>query len=383
MRSRFVFCVLAVAALLGATACTAPASPDVEPAAELQLAAGFGHTCALLPDRTVKCWGLNLNGELGNGTNVNSPTPTAVTGLSGVTAIASDYYSTCALLLDTTVECWGAQVLLDDTGATGQSLAPVPVPGLSGVTAFDFGQAGGCAVLADQRVECWLNREVGQVPTIVPNLTGVTDVSVGDRHACALKASGTAVCWGDNNYGELGHGTSTQNGSSIFPPLDVVGLTGIKSIEAFDRNGCAVLADDSAACWGTISRGQTASGTWNNTGKQPTPAPAVELTGITQLAGGYQLACAALSDETAKCWGENDYGGLGDPSLTNSPFIGYPTPRPVVGLSGVMSVTTGTSHACAALTDNSVRCWGRNFEGQLGNGVTGSGGPSPVSVTGL
>ena len=123
--------------------------------AVIQVATGYSHTCALLANRTVECWGSNGAGRLGDGTTLNRRTPVAVAGLSGVTAIAAGIH-TCALLADTTVRCWGnnaAGELGDGTLTT--RLTPVAVTGLTGVIAIGIGQHDTCALLADATVRCW------------------------------------------------------------------------------------------------------------------------------------------------------------------------------------------------------------------------------------
>ena len=163
------------------------------------LAAGYGHACALLSNGTMRCWGENRQGQLGNGATANPGTaqPVTVTGISGVTAFTTGAYHTCAVLGGGTVRCWGrndnAQL---GNGTYTSSSTPVAVTGLTGVTAISGGGTHTCAVLSDATVRCWGENEFGQLgtgttassttPAAVVGLSGVVDISVGWRHTCAL-----------------------------------------------------------------------------------------------------------------------------------------------------------------------------------------------------
>jgi alpha-tubulin suppressor-like RCC1 family protein len=200
------------------------------------LALGFGHTCALTKDGAVKCWGLDKYGELGNGTTGEAPfkTPVDVNGLSsGVTAIASSSLHTCALTAGGGVKCWGHN--LDGEigdGTTQDSSVPVDVEGLSsGVTAIGVGSSHTCAVTEAGGVKCWGNNSFGQLgddsttvrhePVDEVNLSsGAVAVALGFDHTCAVLITGAVKCWGGNFYSQLGDGTTTQS----LVPVDVKGL---------------------------------------------------------------------------------------------------------------------------------------------------------------
>ena len=198
------------------------------------VAAGGLHTCAVTSAGAVLCWGENSSGELGNGTTGASLVPVAVKGLSsGVTAVASSSLTTCALVEGGGVKCWGHN--LDGEvgdGTTKDSSTPVDVKGLStGVTAIGVGTSHTCAVTKEGGVKCWGNNSFGQLgdnsttvhhePVDVVGLgSGVVAVALGFDHTCAVLTTGAVKCWGGNFYSQLGNGTTDQS----LVPVDVVGL---------------------------------------------------------------------------------------------------------------------------------------------------------------
>lgn len=215
-------------------------------------------------------------------------------------------------------------------------------------------------------------------PVDVSGLTsGVIALAAGDQHSCALTNAGGVKCWGWNEYGQLGDGTQTQRLTAV----EVSGLTsGVTAIATSYNHTCALTATGGVKCWGVNWYGQLGTGTTTN---RSTPTDVSGLTsGAIALAVGSQHTCALTGAGGVKCWGGNYDGQLGDGT-----FVDRYTPVVVSGLNGVTALAVGGYHACVLTDAGGVKCWGRNYEGELGDGTTTTvvpyGKPNPVDVSGL
>jgi alpha-tubulin suppressor-like RCC1 family protein len=198
-------------------------------------------------------------------------------------------------------------------------------------------------------------------------------------HSCArLGDTGRVLCWGRGGY--LGDGTIS--GSST--PREVPGISAATWLavgggESFGTNlaaSCAILQDGSARCWGDNGQGQLGDGT---NAVRLSPVTVMGLSGAIEITVGGAHACALLNDGTARCWGANGNGQLGDGTR-----IERLTPVPVMGLSTVAHLSAGERHTCAELLDGTVMCWGENSSGELGRGATSlMPSPTPALVSGL
>jgi len=306
-----------------------------------QVAAGDEFACALLGDSTARCWGLGSSGQRGDGNfDKISTVPVAVVGITGAAAVSSGYEHACALLGDHSMRCWGRNV----DGQLGDGTrAPLDcVPGSCG----------------------------SSTPMRVVGITSADAITAGAYHTCALLSDRTVQCWGRNDDGQLGDGTW----SSSSTPARVGGLTGVAAVSGGGYHTCALLGDGTVRCWGRNTEGQLGDGT---TAGSLTPVQVVGITGAVAVSGGYEHTCALLGDGTVRCWGRNAEGQLGDGTRTGSS-----TPVRVVGITGAVAVTGGWwHHTCALLRDGTAQCWGQNDFGQLGNGTTISSS-TPVTMTG-
>ena len=284
---------------------------------------------------------------------------------------------------------------ISPTASPSATATPTPSPTVTATpapeAAISAGLVHSCA-LVDGRVLCWGSNqmgEVGQGPTIgavwygpveVAGLWGVTAISAGGSahpfdsrpgggHSCAL-AGGRAWCWGGNYYGQLGDGTDVDVDSCLSAappatcsrsiPVEVKDLSGVTAISTGGDDTCAV-AGGRAWCWGDNQYGQLGNGT---TEDSSTPVEVQGLSGVIAISTGGNDTCAVTGGRVL-CWGQ---------------MLGW-TPVEVAGLSGVTAISVGFVHACA-IADGRVLCWGNNEAGQLGDGTTVSRA-TPVEVQSL
>ncbi len=266
-----------------------------------------------------------------------------------------------------------------------------PANAASPLTApISAGAAHSCAVTSAGGVTCWGANLFGQLgdgtttnrPTMaaVTGLVGgVIALSSGINHTCALLSSGGVSCWGLNFHGQLGDGTKVN--SSV--PVNVAGLDGgAVAISGSGDHTCTLTSGGGVQCWGSNLSGQLGDG---STTDRSTPVAVVGLTtGVLAVSAGADHTCAVTAVGSVKCWGHNTFGQLGDGTTTDSS-----APVDVSGLAdGVIAVSSGGDHTCALVStlagakSGGVKCWGGNAFGELGNGTT-NGSPLPADVSAL
>lgn len=346
------------------------------------IAVGLSHTCALNRDGAVFCWGDNTYGQLGHERQPQpEASPVAVTALQrDVVEISAGWYHTCARKRDGTVWCWGD----DQMGQLGTA----PGPWCTGVAGSSF--------------------TLTQVSALGD---GVVQISAGRAHNCALKSDGTLWCWGYNEFGTLGDGTLGTVGEANeanyckATPVQVSALgSSVVRVVAGYYHTCALKNDGTLWCWGDNSYGELGDGTTEGElcglsfACKPFPVQVAALGNtVMQVAAGDWHTCAIKSDGTLWCWGRNDYGTLGDGTMSGedcggTPCRPVPVPVTALGAAGIVVAATGGT-TCARTADGLLSCWGGNAVGQLGDGtISGepcgptSGSvckPSPVPVTAL
>ena len=371
-----------------------------------QISARTNHSCAIKgTERRVWCWGNNRYGQLGNGESggnieINFASPIAVQATeleeTNIQSVAVGHQFSCALLTDKTIKCWGhnqnGQLGIGTAGGT--SIVPVQVVGITTATSIAAGQDHACALLEDKTARCWGTNWHGQLgngvlggpdepfPTpIRVRLGNIKSIAVGGLHTCALLEDKTARCWGLNTNGQLGiGGVNTVAIPTPAPVLDTTGtgsLGNIKSIALGNNHSCAVLEDKTARCWGLNNRGQLGDGTIE---RRTIPVPVLESPGtplgnIVSIAAVGKHTCAVLEDKTAKCWGLNFKGQLGDGVIVDPDGGPFPTPTPTpvlespgTPLGNIVSIAVGANHTCAILEDETALCWGWQNYGIVGNG---------------
>jgi alpha-tubulin suppressor-like RCC1 family protein len=278
------------------------------------------------------------------------------------------------------------------TGSGGSGPATDGPPALplvhSQLLSVNYGHS--CAVTPAGLVKCWGLNQFGQLGNNMPNtgdtqgrvptstpvtasvVTGTAiNVAVGRSNTCVRLADMTISCFGFNAYGTLGNGT-TQTAASA---QKVLGISDALIVRGGEPTMCAVLSNHTVKCWGNNGWGQVGDGT---TMDRSTPVLVAGLTDVVDVAIGWRSTCALLMGGTIKCWGNNEAGQLGNGSMTSSRM-----PVTVTGISNATAINgVGYAAACALLGDKTVRCWGINERGQLGNG-TSQPSTVPVAVPGI
>lgn len=338
------------------------------------IAAGTDYTCAVLSDGTVWCWGRNTWGNLGDGTlQQDRPFPRQVVGLGGAERVAASLSSarthTCAVLADGGVACWGAgnSGQLGD-GEAENALAPVRAKDLTGATQVAVGGTHTCAVTTSRALWCWGEGSSGQlgygdeadlfVPAVV--LDDVASVSAGLSHTCAGRSERmgqrTMSCWGYNQDGQLGVGGFQPKTT----PTAVVGLTSVALTAAGALHTCAAPAQGAASCWGKGAQYRLGTGVVS---AEAVPREIPELVDVRWLALGARHSGAVLASGEALLWGDNAKGQLGNGTQDTGL-----TPQPI-GLTDVVELALGDDHGCALKRTGEMLCWGDNRNGELGNGT--------------
>jgi alpha-tubulin suppressor-like RCC1 family protein len=291
-----------------------------------QVATGELHSCALKNDGTVWCWGRNMDGQLGDTTTMAKLIAQQVSNLTGVSAIAVGWNHSCAVkALDGSVFCWGSNnrgQLGNGTTSNMATPSPVQVTGMSGATQISAGELTTCVRKSDGTAWCWgegsqgelgnnmmadssLPVQVKYVQGTVKNLTGVSEVSLGQAHGCARIGASEVRCWGAGSNGELGNMSNNESARAEL----VANLTNPAAISAGGAHTCATRTTGAEVCWGLGTSGQLGNGN-NNSSTEPVNVSTV--TRVFTMGNGGIHSCSALETETTQCWGSDMQGQLGN-----------------------------------------------------------------------
>ena len=356
------------------------------------LASGGFHNCAILSDHSVQCWGRNQDGQLGNGNNTtDAGTPQSVLGLGGVVALAGGGYHTCALLTDASVRCWGR----NDRGQVGDGTStsrttPVAVSGMTNAVQLSAGLYHSCALLADGTVQCWGQNDSGQiggtlvfssVPVTVSGISNAVAVSAGVFHSCALLSDGTVRCWGQNGNGQLGNGTTTNSSS----PVGVSGLSNVIRVTGAGLHTCAILSNQAVRCWGYNVYGQLGNG---STTDSSIPVPVAGTGGVTWSSSNPSVAtidaggrATAIARGTTTIAVTDGSGNSGNTTLTVTDLNTLSVALAGTGAGSVSSSPAGincgtdcteTYPAGTTVTLTAAPINGSSFAGWTGGGCTGT-----------
>lgn len=375
----------------------------------IQVSNGGFHTCGLLATGDVKCFGQNQYGQLGYGHTNNLGDNETIESIGYVPLgekaiqLVSGLYHTCALLESKKVRCWGyndlGQLGLGNTENIGDNEQVTDVGyvnlGTTEVKRLYSGTSFNCALFIDGKIKCWGSNEFGQLGTgnaniginigddeeaaagAFVNLSGAAlqmDLSTISFHACAIMSGGVLKCWGKNAEGQLGIGSTINQGapttSVTLPKPAIMVTTG-------NSHTCALLSDYSINCFGDNGQSQLGLGiaTSLNIGDDETPSVSSNVNvGFTveQVVAGNYTTCALSFEGEAKCWGRNSKGQLGQGNTTA--FGSSNTPNnlaPIKLGAAVSSMAAGSEHHCFLHNDSGkLKCIGSSVYGQLGYGNT-------------
>lgn len=382
----------------------------------LAISTGMSHACAILTGGGVKCWGKNDYGQLGVGDFDNRGDGPNEMGaalpfvdLDGVPAveISAGVLHTCALLADNTVRCWG-NATIGELGTGDVVIRNTPGPAVplgSGLTVEHITAGSGhtCALFSDKTAKCWgfgiygqlgnggsvsLGDEPGEMGDALPFVDlsePIAELQAGNFHTCARTQSGGVRCWGYNSKGELGLGDTAVRTTP--PATDLPLGAAAVALGAGAETSCALFTSGDFKCWGWGAQAALGSGSLADVGDQPgelAALPPVSLGGSPSAwAIGIQGGCANVINQGVKCWGENAAGVSGQGVQTdwgddpNEMGANLPTLDLGSNLSVLSLPRRAFAYQCALLDDHSVKCWGFNASGQLGLGDVESRGDNP------
>ena len=346
------------------------------------VSAGGSHTCALTRADDAFCWGNNATGQLGDGSMASSSKPVLVSGNLKFTKIAAGSNHTCGISQGA-VYCWGMNL----NGQIGNGASP--------------------------------NAPPVQTPTKVAGpQQSFTEVAAGGNFSCAIATGGAAFCWGQTGNGKLGLGSGLPIGrfgdpalpnESVNTPSPVAGGQTFKQIAAQGDNACALSTSNQVFCWGSNLFKQIGAATTDTCqiGVQPAwpcamgPVQVTAATGSvpTGVAVGDQFSCYSDDHYDLYCWGGNADAAVAA-KTTGLPICQFPNGmsfecaaqptkavRPVAAGATLafVRVDAGSNWLCSSVypVGNSVVCWGRNSNGQLGDGLTADRGTSATLATAL
>ncbi len=365
-----------------------------------QVVAGTRHTCALLPDGNVRCWGSGTLGYVNTAVVGDDETPASVGNIDvggRVVELAAGETQTCALLEAGNVRCWGSH---GETGVlgygdwynVGDNETPASVGDVNvgaKVRHLVANTTHTCALLETGSVRCWGrdayagflgypgHPSVGA--TDDPNIVGdiqlgglARSIGVGPLVTCAVLLDGQERCWGENKTAQLGIGHHETIGDDETPASAGSMLLSVPVLQAAPgaQHNCSLLEGGKLRCWGSIYP--------FNYDTHPDAIPDIDVGMDVQTIGsGEHHVCALSAKGDLKCWGHNTHGELGSGSpgdiAGNAALDVASVPKVEVG-GAVFELALGLTHTCVLLADARIRCWGDGSAGQLGYGNTNNVG---------
>ncbi len=334
-----------------------------------------GHSLALLADGTVRAWGSNSRGQLGDGTKTTRSIPVRVKNLEDVIAVSAGGEHSLALTSDGRVWAWGGNVLgsLGD-GSTTDSLLPQQVPLLSNVVAIDAGTFQSVAVLSDGSLRTWGGNVFAQLghgyfwfrpePVAVKNLSRIHLVGAGLEHALAADGAGNVKAWGTNNRYQVGDGTTTRRFSPVSVPLPNRPLTlaagATHSLASYQPAGSS---SNTIVAWGGNAYGESLAGTDGDDIEIPSVSTATASAVRALVAGYYESPTDTFRGHSLFISAGGSVSGAGDHTTNQLGLGAVPSPVLAITLQGaypspVIALATGTSHTMALTASGQVFTWG-------------------------
>ena len=383
-----------------------------EPRTIARLAAGDNHTCAILDNGAIRCWGAG-DAVLGNGSfdaiGDNEPASAAANlGIGGsAVAVTIGEKHACSLRASGKVVCWGdgERGQLGTADRRGQPKAAEASPVLLGdiATSIAAGRHHTCAIVSTGAVRCWGEGADGglgygdvmrigddESPATLGDVAigiGVEAITAGDSFTCVLGVDGGIRCWGRAVDGQLGYGNMTPIGDDE-PPSSAGSIElGGTAVElcAGDAHACARLDTGAVRCWGRNAHGELGAETMLPIGDDEAPAASGDINlgdRATHIACGGEHTCAILTTGAVRCWGRAENGALGYGDEQDIGDNEAPAEAGDINLgSEAIEVAAGRAHTCAQLKEGGIRCWGHGEHGQLGYGNRDSIGDNEVPAT--
>lgn len=369
-----------------------------------QMASGSMHACDIASGGFVWCWGLNgKEGRIGSATlgdNATSAVPVLVpnTGPNALRFVQLSSYGihTCGITTDGRAYCWGSNNwgALGGNSAVSQSNTPIAVSTTLTFKQISTGADHTCGVTTDNRAYCWGHNDWRQFATNAPAQSGTpvavapelsfASITAGTSFTCGVTTTGAGYCFGASGLGQLGDGTKISYGNTFSAtPVAIATNSALRVVDAGLSFACGLTSANQALCWGSNG------GRLGNGNITDNSAPQLVSGGLSfnSISSGNGFSCGVTTDAAVWCWGGNDNGQLGvaAPAVATSPIrAGGSLLASEVSVAGV---STGFGrHTCVIAADRLTSyCFGRNEDGQLGNGTTSTAtavNPTPTIVVG-
>jgi alpha-tubulin suppressor-like RCC1 family protein len=288
-----------------------------------QLSAGYDATCGVTTDHRAYCWGGNYRGEVGDGTTDERLAPVAVAGGHQFIQVETGLGHTCGVSYpDGRAWCWGlnneGQL---GNGTTDSHYTPIAVSGGLTFSRIATGEYHTCGVTTSHKVYCWGLNNYGQLgegttahgrvtPKLVVGGLAFAWVDAGGYHTCAVTTDQRAYCWGDGRNGQRGDGSITL---IIRTPRPVFGNHLFTKVTGGVLHTCGVTPTNQAWCWGWNADGQLGDGSRTD---RLTPHLVAGGFAFNQVSSGYYHTCARTTAGVGYCWGASFYGELGKNGTT-------------------------------------------------------------------